>query len=87
MDVEARSTMPSLELASSGLRVACPISFAGPFLFIAGINGTQPGQPVPGTPRYVVSSDFEPKPKVTVLSQPSCCVSSWPSWPMVLLTS
>ena len=29
MDVEARSTMPSLELASSGLRVACPISFAG----------------------------------------------------------
>jgi hypothetical protein len=29
--------------------------------FITAINGTQPGQPVAGTPWYVVSSDFEAK--------------------------
>ena len=29
--------------------------------FVTGINGTQPNQPVAGTPWYVVSSDFEPK--------------------------
>jgi len=29
--------------------------------FIAGINGTQSGQPVAGTPWYVVSTDFEPR--------------------------
>ena len=28
--------------------------------FITAINATQPGQPAPGTPWYVVSSDFEP---------------------------
>ncbi len=28
--------------------------------FITSINATQPGQPSPGTPWYVVSSDFEP---------------------------
>jgi hypothetical protein len=28
--------------------------------FVNGINATQPGQPAPGTPWYVVSSDFEP---------------------------
>jgi hypothetical protein len=28
--------------------------------FVTGINTTQPGQPAPGTPWYVVSSDFEP---------------------------
>ncbi|MDQ1483665.1 MAG: hypothetical protein QOF35_1741, partial [Actinomycetota bacterium] len=30
--------------------------------FINGINATQPGQPAPGTPWYVISSDFEPAP-------------------------
>jgi hypothetical protein len=29
--------------------------------FVTAINGTQPNQPVAGTPWYVVSSDFEPK--------------------------